>query len=136
MCVSQSLFILLSRYNLISPRDDYRIYCVLRILRKLFSIQKFLLTYYILFSHARYMNATKLSTIMLFSESLGDTAGDDAGVKELQELRDKYEGKLTASLYTGTLCIAALASLIALVVGGFYFTDYPVSISLLIILLV
>ncbi|XP_011141420.1 adenylate cyclase type 2 isoform X2 [Harpegnathos saltator] len=47
-------------------------------------------------------------------ESLGDGAGDDAGVKELQELRDKYEGKLTASLYTGTFCVAAVASLIAL----------------------
>lgn len=55
-------------------------------------------------------------------ESLGDTTGDDAGVKELQELRDKYEGKLTASLYTGTLSIAAVASLIAL--GAFCFTDY------------
>ncbi|XP_018315113.1 adenylate cyclase type 2 [Mycetomoellerius zeteki] len=55
-------------------------------------------------------------------ESLGDTTGDDAGVKELQELRDKYEGKLTASLYTGTLSIAAVASLIAL--GALCFTDY------------
>lgn len=61
---------------------------------------------------------------MLFSDSLGDTTGDDAGVKELQELRDKYEGKLTVSLYTGTLCIAAIASLIAL--GAFCFTDYHV----------
>ncbi|KYQ47186.1 Adenylate cyclase type 2, partial [Trachymyrmex zeteki] len=59
---------------------------------------------------------------ILFSESLGDTTGDDAGVKELQELRDKYEGKLTASLYTGTLSIAAVASLIAL--GALCFTDY------------
>ncbi|KAG5336405.1 ADCY2 cyclase, partial [Acromyrmex charruanus] len=59
---------------------------------------------------------------MLFSESLGDTTGDDAGVKELQELRDKYEGTLTASLYTGTLSIAAVASLIAL--GALCFTDY------------
>lgn len=63
---------------------------------------------------------------MVFPESLGDTTGDDAGVKELQELRDKYEGKLTASLYTGTLCIAAIASLIAL--GALCFTDYHVSI--------
>ncbi|XP_011050145.1 PREDICTED: adenylate cyclase type 2 [Acromyrmex echinatior] len=55
-------------------------------------------------------------------ESLGDTTGDDAGVKELQELRDKYEGTLTASLYTGTLSIAAVASLIAL--GVLCFTDY------------
>ncbi|KYM85050.1 Adenylate cyclase type 2 [Atta colombica] len=59
---------------------------------------------------------------MLFSESLGDTIGDDAGVKELQELRDKYEGTLTASLYTGTLSIAAVASLIAL--GALCFTNY------------
>lgn len=56
-------------------------------------------------------------------ESLGDAIGDDAGVKELQELRDKYEGKLTASLYTGTLCVAAIASLVAL--GALCFTDYP-----------
>lgn len=62
---------------------------------------------------------------ILFSESLGEGAGDEAGVKELQELRDKYEGKLTASLYTGTLCVAALASLIAL--GALCFTDYHVS---------
>ncbi|XP_018045916.1 PREDICTED: adenylate cyclase type 2 isoform X2 [Atta colombica] len=55
-------------------------------------------------------------------ESLGDTIGDDAGVKELQELRDKYEGTLTASLYTGTLSIAAVASLIAL--GALCFTNY------------
>ncbi|KYN04410.1 Adenylate cyclase type 2 [Cyphomyrmex costatus] len=59
---------------------------------------------------------------MLFSESLGDTTRDNAGVKELQELRDKYEGKLTASLYTGTFSIAAVASLIAL--GALCFTDY------------
>ncbi|KYN42871.1 Adenylate cyclase type 2 [Trachymyrmex septentrionalis] len=61
---------------------------------------------------------------MLFSESLGDTIGDDttAGVKELQELRDKYEGTLTASLYTGTFSIAAVASLIAL--GALCFTNY------------
>lgn len=59
------------------------------------------------------------------SESLGEGAGDDAGVKELQELRDKYEGKLTAFLYTGTLCVAAVASLIAL--GALCSTDYRVS---------
>lgn len=41
---------------------------------------------------------------------------DDAGAKELQELRDRYEGKVTASLYTGTLFVTAIASLIALVV--------------------
>lgn len=51
--------------------------------------------------------------------------GDDAGIKALQELRDKYEGKLTASLYMGTLCVAAIASLVAL--GALCFTDYPVS---------
>ncbi|XP_020286222.1 adenylate cyclase type 2 isoform X2 [Pseudomyrmex gracilis] len=48
--------------------------------------------------------------------------GDDAGVKELRELQDKYEGKLTASLYTGTFCVAAVASLIAL--GALCITDY------------
>lgn len=62
----------------------------------------------------------------LFPENLGEGAGDDAGVKELGELRDKYEGKLTASLYTGTLCVAVVASLIAL--GALCFTDYHVSI--------
>ncbi|XP_011635258.1 adenylate cyclase type 2 isoform X2 [Pogonomyrmex barbatus] len=64
----------------------------------------------------------KISANMEEEESLGDATGDDAGVKELQELRDKYEGKLTASLYTGTLCVAAVASLIAL--GALCFTDY------------
>lgn len=59
---------------------------------------------------------------MTEEESLGEGVGDDAGVKELQELREKYEGKLTASLYTGTLCVAAVASLIAL--GALCFTDY------------
>ncbi|XP_012220110.1 adenylate cyclase type 2 isoform X2 [Linepithema humile] len=75
-------------------------------------------------------------------ESLGDGAGDDAGVKELQELRDKYEGKLTASLYTGALCIAAVASLIAL--GALCITAYHelfhvtdlVSVSTLTIMLI
>lgn len=62
---------------------------------------------------------------IFFPESLGDTTSDDAGVKELRELRDKYEGKLTASLYTGTLCVATIASLVAL--GALCITDYPVS---------
>ncbi|XP_070525347.1 adenylate cyclase type 2 isoform X3 [Cardiocondyla obscurior] len=62
------------------------------------------------------------SASMEEKESLDDTTGDDAGVKELQELRDKYEGKLTASLYTGTLCIAAITSLIAL--GALCITNY------------
>jgi len=75
-----------------------------------------------LVSHTRYMNVVKLQC---FLENLGDTTGDDASVKELQELRDKYEGKLTASLYTGTLSIATVASLIAL--GALCFTDYRVS---------
>ncbi|KAL6421843.1 hypothetical protein ACFW04_010981 [Cataglyphis niger] len=56
-------------------------------------------------------------------ENLGDAMDDDAGIKALQELRDKYEGKLTASLYTGTLCVAAIASLVAL--GALCFTNYP-----------
>uniref|UniRef100_A0A0C9RWY1 adenylate cyclase n=1 Tax=Fopius arisanus TaxID=64838 RepID=A0A0C9RWY1_9HYME len=48
-------------------------------------------------------------------ESLGDNAADDGSVKELQKLRDRYEGKVTASLYTGTLTVAGAASLIAFV---------------------
>lgn len=75
-------------------------------------------------------NSAKLTYENVFSpESLGDGAGDDAGVKELQELRDKYEGKLTASLYTGALCIAAVASLIAL--GALCITTYYVSILII-----
>ena len=35
--------------------------------------------------------------------------------EELQELRDRYEGKLTASLYTGVLTVAVIATLSALV---------------------
>ncbi|XP_015125001.1 adenylate cyclase type 2 [Diachasma alloeum] len=48
-------------------------------------------------------------------ESPGDNAADDGSVKELQKLRDRYEGKVTASLYTGTLTVAGAASLTALV---------------------
>lgn len=50
-----------------------------------------------------------------FAESPGDGTTDDGSAKELQELRDRYEGKVTASLYTGTLFVAAAASLGALV---------------------
>ncbi|XP_033219941.1 adenylate cyclase type 2 isoform X2 [Belonocnema kinseyi] len=37
-------------------------------------------------------------------------------VKELQELRDRYEGKLTATLYTGLLTVSVVATLSALIV--------------------
>ncbi|KAL7306373.1 hypothetical protein TKK_0001797 [Trichogramma kaykai] len=39
---------------------------------------------------------------------------DECGDEELRELRDRYEGKLTASLYTGVLTVAAIATLSAL----------------------
>ncbi|XP_063978331.1 adenylate cyclase type 2 isoform X2 [Diachasmimorpha longicaudata] len=48
-------------------------------------------------------------------ESPGDNAADDGSVKELQKLRDRYEGKVTASLYTGALTVAGAASLTALI---------------------
>lgn len=39
---------------------------------------------------------------------------NEAGVEELEELRDKYEGKLTTSLYAGTLLVAVIALIVAL----------------------
>ncbi|CAK9803040.1 Adenylate cyclase type 2 [Anthophora quadrimaculata] len=42
-------------------------------------------------------------------KSENSSTAREAGVEELEQLRDKYEGKLTASLYTGTLFIAVLA---------------------------
>ncbi|XP_043681130.1 adenylate cyclase type 2 [Vespula pensylvanica] len=42
------------------------------------------------------------------------TTTDESGVEQLQILRDKYEGKLTISLYTGTLFVASVASILAL----------------------
>ncbi|XP_029052909.2 adenylate cyclase type 2 isoform X6 [Osmia bicornis bicornis] len=39
---------------------------------------------------------------------------NEAGVEELEELRDKYEGKLTTSLYAGTLLVAVVALTVAL----------------------
>ncbi|XP_044583203.1 adenylate cyclase type 2 isoform X1 [Cotesia glomerata] len=44
-----------------------------------------------------------------------DIPREETSVEELQELPDRYEGKVTASLYTSTLFIAAVASLIALI---------------------
>ncbi|XP_008556239.1 adenylate cyclase type 2 [Microplitis demolitor] len=44
-----------------------------------------------------------------------DTSREETSVEELQELPDRYEGKVTASLYTSTLFVAAVASLIALI---------------------
>lgn len=54
-------------------------------------------------------------------ENPGSTT-DDNGVKQLQILRDKYEGKLTTSLYTGTLFVAAVASILAL--GAICLSNY------------
>ncbi|KAI4479680.1 hypothetical protein M0804_010730 [Polistes exclamans] len=50
---------------------------------------------------------------LYFTENPGTTT-DDNGVEQLQILRDKYEGKLTTSLYTGTLFVAVVASISAL----------------------
>ncbi|XP_047364793.1 adenylate cyclase type 2 isoform X1 [Vespa velutina] len=47
---------------------------------------------------------------------------DESGVEQLQILRDKYEGKLTTSLYTGTLFVASVASILAL--GAICLTNY------------
>ncbi|KAK0098595.1 hypothetical protein PV326_006343 [Microctonus aethiopoides] len=45
----------------------------------------------------------------------GEKGAEDANVKELQKLLDRYEGKVTASLYAGTLFVAVVASLIVLI---------------------
>lgn len=53
--------------------------------------------------------------IFIFPDGPG--GGVDGGnVKELQELRDRYEGKLTATLYTGILTVSVVATLSALIV--------------------
>ncbi|XP_047364799.1 adenylate cyclase type 2 isoform X3 [Vespa velutina] len=49
---------------------------------------------------------------------------DESGVEQLQILRDKYEGKLTTSLYTGTLFVASVASILAL--GAICLTNYQI----------
>ncbi|XP_017890300.1 adenylate cyclase type 2 isoform X2 [Ceratina calcarata] len=46
----------------------------------------------------------------------------EVDVKELEQLRSKYEGKLTASLYAGTLFIAVVALIFAL--GVLYINNY------------
>ncbi|XP_035742022.1 adenylate cyclase type 2-like isoform X1 [Vespa mandarinia] len=55
------------------------------------------------------------------------TTNDESGVEQLQILRDKYEGKLTTSLYTGTLFVASVASILAL--GAICLTNYHQDIS-------
>ncbi|KAI4472265.1 hypothetical protein M0802_016997, partial [Mischocyttarus mexicanus] len=55
----------------------------------------------------------------------GTTTTEDSGVEQLQILRDKYEGKLTTSLYTGTLFVAAVASILAL--GAICLSNYQVN---------
>ncbi|KAL2738933.1 adenylate cyclase type 2-like isoform X1 [Vespula squamosa] len=50
---------------------------------------------------------------------------DESGVEQLQILRDKYEGKLTTSLYTGTLFVASVASILAL--GAICLTNYKIN---------
>nr|XP_012150842.1 PREDICTED: adenylate cyclase type 2 isoform X2 [Megachile rotundata] len=47
-------------------------------------------------------------------EKSEERAINETGVEELEELRNKYEGKLTTSLYTGTLFVAVVALTIAL----------------------
>ncbi|CAL7936192.1 unnamed protein product [Xylocopa violacea] len=46
----------------------------------------------------------------------------EIGVEELEQLRSKYEGNLTASLYTGTMLVAVIAMTIAL--GVLYANNY------------
>nr|XP_012150844.1 PREDICTED: adenylate cyclase type 2 isoform X4 [Megachile rotundata] len=48
------------------------------------------------------------------NEKSEERAINETGVEELEELRNKYEGKLTTSLYTGTLFVAVVALTIAL----------------------
>lgn len=61
------------------------------------------------------------SSILYFSERTGREATTAAtvyecggGDAELEKLRDRYEGQLTASLYTGVLTVSVLANLVAL----------------------
>ncbi|XP_076173456.1 adenylate cyclase type 2 Ac76E isoform X2 [Ptiloglossa arizonensis] len=58
---------------------------------------------------------------MTFEKS-EEYAANEANVEELEQLRDKYEGKLTASLYTGTLSIAVAALVFAM--GVLCITSY------------
>ena len=54
--------------------------------------------------------------IFIFPDGPGDEVDEGGSVKELQELRDRYEGKLTAILYTGIFTVSVVASLSALIV--------------------
>lgn len=63
--------------------------------------------------------------IWFAGEPMVATADEVVGLKALQELRDKYEGKLTASLYTGNLFLALFASFCSLLV--LLLTDFSVS---------
>ncbi|XP_053973477.1 adenylate cyclase type 2 isoform X2 [Hylaeus volcanicus] len=51
-----------------------------------------------------------------------ECVANETNVEELEELRDKYEGKLTASLYTGTLFVSVIASIFA--IGVLCITNY------------
>ncbi|XP_066589083.1 adenylate cyclase type 2 [Prorops nasuta] len=63
------------------------------------------------------------------SQEQEDNEGEGEGsVKELEELRAKYEGKLTGSLYLGTSLVACIATLFALI-SLFVFTEYRVKMK-------
>lgn len=61
----------------------------------------------------------------IFEDEDGPGEGADEGgnVKELQELKNRYEGKLTASLYTGIFTVSVVATLAALIVLFIFHSD-------------
>lgn len=50
----------------------------------------------------------------------------EVGIEELKQLRNKYEGKLTASLYAGALLIAIIA--LISVLGILCIANYQVNL--------
>lgn len=50
----------------------------------------------------------------------------EIGVEEFNQLRSKYEGKLTASLYTGILFVTVIA--LIFVLGILYINNYQVNL--------
>lgn len=50
----------------------------------------------------------------------------EIGVEEFNQLRSKYEGKLTASLYTGILFVTVVA--LIFVLGILYINNYQVNL--------
>ncbi|CAB0032413.1 unnamed protein product [Trichogramma brassicae] len=58
--------------------------------------------------------AAAVATATTAAAAAAASGTDECGDEELRELRDRYEGKLTASLYTGVLTVAAIATFSAL----------------------